>query len=52
MDLSPTRLGGRNIFGSEFGAVVMSSFESMAPTLAPEHWGLHGGQPNATRRLR
>eukprot|EP00913_Durusdinium_trenchii_P024513 g23012.t1 len=46
VDLSPTRLGGRNIFGSEFGAVVMSSFESMAPTLAPEHWGLHGGQPN------
>lgn len=23
----------------------MSSFESMAPTLANEHWGLHGGAP-------
>jgi hypothetical protein len=30
-------------FGSEFGASVMSSFESMSPTLAPEHWSLHGG---------
>ncbi|CAK9054165.1 Casein kinase I [Durusdinium trenchii] len=49
VDLSPTRLGGRNIFGSEFGAVVMSSFESMAPTLAPEHWGLHGDNVMAER---
>ena len=23
----------------------MSSFESMAPTLAKEHWSLHGGAP-------
>ena len=23
----------------------MSSFESMAPTLAKGHWGLHGGAP-------
>lgn len=23
----------------------MSSFESMAPTLDPQHWGLHGGAP-------
>ena len=30
-------------FASEFGASVMSSFESMAPTLAPAHWGIHGG---------
>ena len=30
-------------FSSEFGASVMSSFESMAPTLAPEHWALWGG---------
>jgi len=44
VDAEETGLGHRNIFGSEFGAVVMSSFESMAPTLAPEHWGLHGGQ--------
>ncbi|EDQ89170.1 uncharacterized protein MONBRDRAFT_25837 [Monosiga brevicollis MX1] len=31
-----------NVFASEFGCVVMSSFESMSATLAPEHWGLHG----------
>lgn len=30
---------------SEFGISTASSFESMAPTLAPEHWGLHGGAP-------
>ena len=47
VDAEETGLGHRNIFGSEFGAVVMSSFESMAPTLAPEHWGLHGGQKEA-----
>ena len=35
-----------NVFASEFGAVAMSSFESMSPTLAPEHWGLHAGQPS------
>lgn len=35
----------QNIFASEFGAVVMSSFESMSATLLPEHWGLHAGQP-------
>merc|ERR1711871_233987 len=35
-----------NVFASEFGSVVMSSFESMSPTLAQEHWGLHGGAPD------
>jgi beta-mannosidase len=34
-----------NTFASEFGASVFSSFESMAPTLAPAHWGVHGGAP-------
>lgn len=34
-----------NTFASEFGCSVYSSFESMAPTLAPEHWGIHGGSP-------
>ncbi|CAE7551663.1 MANBA [Symbiodinium sp. CCMP2592] len=43
-----TGLDHRSIFASEFGAVVMSSFESMAPTLAPEHWGLHAGQSSDT----
>jgi hypothetical protein len=47
VDVEDTSLGHQNIFGSEFGSVVMSSFESMAPTLAPEHWGLHGGQKKA-----
>ena len=28
-------------YASEFGGSVMSSFESMAPTLLPENWGLH-----------
>ena len=35
----------RNHFASEFGCSTMSSFESMAPTLHPSHWGLHGGAP-------
>lgn len=34
-----------NQFASEFGGSVWSSFESMAPTLAPAHWGIHGGGP-------
>ena len=33
---------------SEFGASVYSSFESMSATLAPEHWGVHGGAPKDT----
>ena len=32
-------------FASEFGGSVWSSFESLAPTLAPAHWGIHGGGP-------
>jgi hypothetical protein len=36
------------MFFSEFGASVFSSFESMAPTLAPEHWALWGGVEPAT----
>ena len=35
----------KNIFASEFGSVVMSSFESMSAMLSPEHWALHGGAP-------
>jgi hypothetical protein len=31
------------MFFSEFGASVYSSFESVAPTLAPAHWALWGG---------
>jgi beta-mannosidase len=38
-------LGKANIFASEFGSSVYSSFESMSPTLAKEHWGMHGGGP-------
>jgi hypothetical protein len=33
----------KNSFVSEFGASVYSSFESMAATLPPEAWGIHGG---------
>ena len=32
------------------GCSVFSSFESIAPTLAPEHWGVHGGAPQADCR--
>jgi beta-mannosidase len=32
-----------NVFASEFGSSVFSSFESMAPTLDPKHWGVHAG---------
>jgi beta-mannosidase len=39
-----------NTFASEFGCSVFSSFESMAPTLAPKHWGVHGGAPQADCR--
>ena len=28
-------------FTSEFGAVAISSFESLSPTLSPPNWGLH-----------
>ena len=31
-------LGQKNVFASEFGSSVYSSFESMSPTLAKEHW--------------
>jgi beta-mannosidase len=40
-------LGLRNAFSSEGGTVAMSSFESMSPTLAKQHWSLHGGAPPA-----
>jgi hypothetical protein len=43
---APTGPALPNIFASEFGAVAMSSFESMTATLAPQHWGLHAGQPD------
>jgi hypothetical protein len=41
-------VGYPSTFASEFGASVFSSFESMAPTLAPAHWGVHGGGPPDT----
>ena len=28
-------------YASEFGGVAMCSFESLTPTLAPDHWALH-----------
>ena len=42
---APTGPALPNVFASEFGAVVMSSFESMSATLLPQHWSLHGGAP-------
>ena len=38
-------LGAPNFFTSEFGSVGWSSWESVAPTVAPQHWALHGGAP-------
>lgn len=31
----------KGTYASEFGAVAISSFESLAPTLDPTHWSLH-----------
>ena len=47
LQISPTvrSVAQKNVYASEFGSSVMSSFESMSPTLAPEHWGIHGGAP-------
>jgi hypothetical protein len=36
-------VGAPSTFVSEFGSSSMSSFESMSGTLAPDSWGLHGG---------
>ena len=41
-------LGKPSVFVSEFGCIVWSSFESMAPTVDSDHWGLHGGAPKDT----
>ena len=40
----------QNVFASEFGCSVFSSFESMAPTLGSKHWSVHGGGPQADCR--
>lgn len=41
--LDHTGIGQKNVYASEFGTTGSSSFESMAPTLSPQHWGLHAG---------
>lgn len=38
-----TGINKANVFASEFGSSVFSSFESMSPTLAKSHWSVHGG---------
>ena len=43
--LQPAGPAHPNEFASEFGCSVYSSFESMAPTLDPSHWGVHAGMP-------
>ncbi|CAK0819957.1 unnamed protein product [Prorocentrum cordatum] len=50
LKLQETKTGPalQNLFTSEFGGAVMSSFESMSPTLDPKHWSLHAGQPSDT----
>eukprot|EP00045_Choanoeca_perplexa_P019543 m.294450 g.294450 ORF g.294450 m.294450 type:complete len:501 (-) comp45076_c0_seq1:144-1646(-) len=37
--------GFPSVFASEFGCVVMSSFESLSVNLDPLHWSVHGGEP-------
>ena len=39
----PTGINLPNVFASEFGSSVFSSFESMSPTLDEKHWGIHAG---------
>ena len=39
--VSRTGMAQPGTFNSEFGAVTMSSFESLSATLKPEHWNLH-----------
>lgn len=39
----PIGLGYASTVISEFGSVGWSSFESISPTIAPNHWALHGG---------
>lgn len=45
LHVKETGLSFPNMWTSEFGASVFSSFESMSPTLAKEHWSVHGGMP-------
>jgi beta-mannosidase len=50
LPMNPTAaigLGHPNTFTSEFGSVGWSSWESVSPTIAPQHWSLHGGAPKA-----
>jgi len=35
----------KNIYASEFGCSVFTSFESLSPTLNSSNWGIHGGMP-------
>jgi beta-mannosidase len=42
--IMPIGVSMPGIFASEFGASVYSGFESMAPTLNPAHWSIHGGE--------
>lgn len=39
----PTGVSATGSFTSEFGVGQPASFESMAPTLSPTYWGMHGG---------
>jgi beta-mannosidase len=43
--VSPIGPAAPGVYASEFGCVAFSSFESMAPLLAPDHWSVHGGAP-------
>lgn len=40
---APSGISAAGTFTSEFGVGQPASFESMAPTLSPTFWGMHGG---------
>lgn len=40
----PTGPRQPGFFNSEFGFLAPPAFESLAPSIAPEQWGLHGSQ--------
>ena len=50
LQISETKSGvdQPNVFASEFGTSVFSSFESMSPSLQSDHWGVHAGMPAET----
>ena len=47
---APTGISQHSVFASEFGGVVMTSFESIKGTLDSSHWAMFAGQPSGACR--